>query len=678
MPESLLIGMTYNIGLLLALGLIYEIIVLRWHTTQTLFWQVPLGLILGVIGITVMLTPWEFTPGIIFDTRSILLSIAGLFFGTAPTAMAMAITAGFRTYLGGEGALTGVAVILASGLIGLAWRHFRKQSLAKMPWSELYLFGLVVHIVMLLLMLTLPGAAVIEVLTAISLPVLVVYPVGTAMLGALMVNLLRSEQTEEALKASEERFRLLFNSSNDAIYVFPLEEHNEPGNFVEVNDMACKRLGYTREELLTLSPAKINTEKNRGLITAIMRRLKQEGQVLVETCHLHRDGRVIPVEINARLFNFNGRPSVLSIVRDITERKRAEEDLREAVLRQDAAVRAGNVGLWDWNLETNRVHYSTEWKTQIGYEEHEIGDAFEEWQSRVHPDDLEPTLNRIREYITEARPQYQVEFRFRHKDNSYHWILAQSGVICDEAGRPIRVLGSYVDITEYKRAEEEIIRQHEALRGLAARLAEVEEAERQKLARELHDQVCQNLTMLCLDLEIIKGKASQESLDNLLSRITDVTKEIEHTNEITSTIMEGLRPTVLDHYGLLGGLHQLASKFSQQTGIAVDFLGDELTTRLDTPLELALFRITQEALANVAKHSKATQVKVFIEEKEGAFRLNIADNGIGFNQEKVVRPKEGKKWGLMVMTERAIAVGGHCLIESQPDQGTRVAVEVPR
>ena len=116
--------------------------------------------------------------------------------------------------------------------------------------------------------------------------------------------------------------------------------------------------------------------------------------------------------------------------------KRAEEALREATLRQNEAGKAANVGLWDWDLVTNKVHYSAEWKRQIGYAEHEISDNIEEWRSRVHPDDLESTLERVQRSIAETQQYHNVEFRFRHKDGSYRWILAHASVLQDEDRSP--------------------------------------------------------------------------------------------------------------------------------------------------------------------------------------------------------------------------------------------------
>ncbi len=138
---------------------------------------------------------------------------------------------------------------------------------------------------------------------------------------------------------------------------------------------------------------------------------------------------------------------------DISKRKLAEEALNEAILKQNEAVKAGKVGLWDWDLETNEVHYSAEWKRQIGYAEHEIGNDYQEWEQRVHPDDLAKTLQLVHNSVKTANQDHTVEFRFRHKDGHYLWVLSHASVLCDETGKPVRMLRSHMDITEQKRTE---------------------------------------------------------------------------------------------------------------------------------------------------------------------------------------------------------------------------------
>lgn len=145
---------------------------------------------------------------------------------------------------------------------------------------------------------------------------------------------------------------------------------------------------------------------------------------------------------------------------EITDRKRAERALRETEERLRLAVKAANVGLWDWDIQTNKIYFSPEWKHQIGYHDHEIPNNFGEWQSRVHPEDLEAAFNIIQTYIANPYPNYHNEFRFRHRDGTYLWILAQADLVCDEQGKPVRMLGSHIDITKRKQAEF-ILRQRE-------------------------------------------------------------------------------------------------------------------------------------------------------------------------------------------------------------------------
>jgi PAS domain S-box-containing protein len=357
--------------------------------------------------------------------------------------------------------------------------------------------------------------------------------------------------------------------------------------------------------------------------------------------------------------------------RDITERKKAEAALRESEERNKTIIRTAMDGFWLTDLQGRLLEVNDAYCKMSGYSSAELaGMSISDLEATETPADTAAHMQTIM-----ALGEERFETLHRRKDGSIITVEASVQYKPVEGDRMVAFLR---DITERKQAEEKIIRQREELRGLASRLAEVEEAERQDLARELHDQVCQNLTVLSLNLAIIKGRAPQEPLERLLSRVASLAAVVEQTNEITRNIMEGLRPTVLDHYGLMGGLRQFGNKFFQQTGITVDIKGEESAPRLAAPVELALFRITQEALGNVAKHSRASQVTVDHEEQDDTFRLTIADNGIGFDPDKVGQPTAGHKWGLMTMAERALAIGGHCQVESGPGQGTRVVVEVPR
>ncbi|MBU4233066.1 MAG: PocR ligand-binding domain-containing protein [Desulfobacterales bacterium] len=234
------------------------------------------------------------------------------------------------------------------------------------------------------------------------------------------------------------------------------------------------------------------------------------------------------------------------------------------------------------------------------------------------------------------------------------------------------------DITEHKRAEAEIVRQSGQLRALAARLADVEETGREHLARELHDQVCQSLTALSLTLTLLQTEMPRKAAAKLRGRMAGAVALVDQMGETIRDVMAELRPPMLDDYGLLSALHWYGTEFSDKTGIGVDVQGQEAVPRLAAPVELALFRIVQEAMANVAKHAQASKIFLTEAEDNGTVRLVIADNGVGFDQERLGQPEGRHLWGLMTMSERAAAAGGRCRIESQPGQGTRVVVEVSR
>jgi PAS domain S-box-containing protein len=151
---------------------------------------------------------------------------------------------------------------------------------------------------------------------------------------------------------------------------------------------------------------------------------------------------------------------------DLIEHAQTEAALRESEERLRLATASSNTGLWDWDIRTNQVHYSPIWKSQIGYEEHEISNSLEEWRSRVHPDDLDRTLATVKAFLAKPWPDYELEFRFRHKNGTYRWILSKGSLLLDGEGKAYRMLGSHIDITARKQAEQELQASREQLRSL--------------------------------------------------------------------------------------------------------------------------------------------------------------------------------------------------------------------
>lgn len=237
-------------------------------------------------------------------------------------------------------------------------------------------------------------------------------------------------------------------------------------------------------------------------------------------------------------------------------------------------------------------------------------------------------------------------------------------------------------VVAYRAAERALYEQREQLRALTQRLAEVEEVERQKLGRELHDQAGQNLTALSLTLKVVRtqlatGPTDAVTLEQLAVRLDDAAELVRQTTQRIRHVMDDLQPPALAEFGLAAALRWHAARFSALTTVTVNVQAAELA-RWPRPVEVALFRIAQEALNNVARHAQATHVAIAVCGDAANLRLSIVDDGVGFEHGQAARlgAADRSRWGLRIMAERAQAAGGSFQIESAPGRGTQIVVEV--
>lgn len=238
------------------------------------------------------------------------------------------------------------------------------------------------------------------------------------------------------------------------------------------------------------------------------------------------------------------------------------------------------------------------------------------------------------------------------------------------------VAGLEDQVAVAQQAEKSLREQQEQLRALSARLAEVEEAERKKLGRELHDQAGQNLTALSLTLKLIQTQleANAPTSATLPARLDDAADLVRQITQRIRNVMEDLQPPALEEFGLAAALRWYAERFTARTNIAVEVTSPDPAPRQSPPVEIALFRIAQEALTNVARHARATRVDILIDSTPRLTRMLIRDNGIGFERNESADDRA--HWGLRIMAERAEAIGGKCDIISAPEQGAQIIIEV--
>ncbi|MHB1359058.1 MAG: PAS domain S-box protein [Rhodocyclaceae bacterium] len=325
MTEIIFTALIFNAALLLAVAQLLDLAAPggKRESLRRSPWLV--GVVLGGIGIGVMLAPLTLMPGVIFDVRSVLLAITGLFFGAIPAAIAMAMTAAYRLSLGGAGAWTGVAVILSSGLIGLAWRHWRRPVLAAMGWRELYLFGLLVHLVMMGWMLSLS----LEVFQRVGLAVMILHPLLTVVLGLLLSTRLARHNADRALQDSEARYHSLFDNEHTVMLVVDPDN----GTIVTANPAAAKFYGWTRAELQGMPMTRINTVSAEEHQVAIRRACSRQ-QSYFEFKHRLADGTLRDIEAFSGPIEFAGKQYLYSIVHDVSARRQAQLALQESEARR--------------------------------------------------------------------------------------------------------------------------------------------------------------------------------------------------------------------------------------------------------------------------------------------------------------------------------------------------------
>jgi PAS domain S-box-containing protein len=250
--------------------------------------------------------------------------------------------------------------------------------------------------------------------------------------------------------------------------------------------------------------------------------------------------------------------------------------------------------------------------------------------------------------------------------------------ITDGGGRFVKTHASVADITDRKRAEEQARRYALELQALSHRLVEAQDHERRWLAGELHDRIGPNLTALNLNLTTIRQGLSAQSADRVGARVNDCLRLVEATVERTFDLMAELRPAVLDDYGLTAMLRWYGEQLTRHTGLEALVDGSDPVPRLPQSVETTLFRIAQEACINAVKYAKARSIAIELASAPGSVRLEIADDGCGFDPDAVTRHDRRHGWGLLIMRERAQNAGGCLTIDSALGRGTRVRVEIER
>ena len=422
-----------------------------------------------------------------------------------------------------------------------------------------------------------------------------------------------------------------------------------------------------------------------------------DGLLSVEHRLLLPDGRTRWVTTNARtFFEDDGAGQRLAhrvgTVLDITDRKEAEEQLRASERRYALFERGVNDGVWDWNIQTGEHYHSPRWKEIVGSRDDAVPNTESSFFDRIHPDDAAAVTDALRRHYEEGA-RYAVEVRLRHRDGSYRWVLSRGEAVHDAAGRPVRMVGALTDISDRKQAEEALRQAHDelearvhdrtralqdsqrALRALSASLLTAQEDERRRLARELHDDVTQQLALASIEIGTLASDlprspdATRVRLQALQERVIQISRDVRR-------VSHGLHPALIEDLGLSAALEALCDEFRRARGLPVSFdgAGDVDDSGIGLTAASALYRVAQEGVANAAKHARASRVDVALRRTPSTLELEVEDNGIGMAAD-ASRVTPGL--GLVSMEERMRLVAGTLRVSPRTGGGTRVVASVP-
>jgi two-component system, NarL family, sensor histidine kinase UhpB len=483
---------------------------------------------------------------------------------------------------------------------------------------------------------------------------------------------------EQALRASEQRFRGYFEMGLVGMAICAPEQ-----GLVLLNDKLCEIFGYPRAEIASRTWTELARPGDLAADTTMFNRAAagEMDDYEIKKQFVHKDGSVVYAHIFGKcLRDDSGKVTTLvAMVQDITARKKAEEALRTSEERFDLAVRGSNEGIWDWNLPTNEVYHSPRFRELLRYEPGEFPDVLESFNSHLHPDDFDRTWNAVRAHLDQRVP-YDVEYRLRTKDGQYRWFRSRGQAVWGLDGTAIRMAGSLTDIHDRKMAEESL-RQAQADALLARqeftqRLISAQEQERKRLGSELHDSLGQNLSVIKNRIQLALSTGDLNSVT--VKHLEAASKLVTDTLTEVRNLAHRLRPLPIEKLGLTDCLEALIQEVEESSGIHLDRRLEHVDELFPGEQATMLYRILQEALNNLVKHSSATAATVILERDLRSVHLKIEDNGRGFEKSAILGPGRIRTGiGLTSIDERARMLGGSLGIQTGTGQGTVLHLEIP-
>jgi len=607
-------------------------------------------------------------------------------------------------------------------------------------------------------------------------------------LGA-MQDITEREEAQKAILESEVKYRTIIEQAADGIFIA-----DENTYLLDVNSAGCKMGGYNKEELQKMRFEDVIPPEDLISNPLLITKLEKGQSVTNERRLIRKDGSIIDVEISAQKLPDAGYQL---FVRDITERKKAEEVLEESERFLKETQLIAKLGTYTLDITTGNWKSSGILDDIFGIEP-DYDKSVENWENIVHPEWREIMSRYFREEVVGKGMRFDKEYKIvRKNDNAERWVHGIGRLKFNESGQPIAMVGTIQDVNNSKLAEEELFqseqkyrllfynnplpmwmvsipglefidvnesaikqygysreeflkmttrdmrpaedvagflkemekmkpdeintrawrhkkkdgtiiyvetyshqivyegkrvwlglahdvtdkqmaeerlqKSYQDIRLLASNLQNIREEERTNIAREIHDELGQQLTGLKMDIYWLSRKIN--TTDNeIAAKLKESIELINATVASVRKIATDLRPSILDDLGLIAALEWQGEEFEKRSGTHVEFFNEAGDFVLKPDSVTAIFRIYQELLTNVARHANATFVKVLLKKTDENLFFSVADNGIGFDPETI---NKKKTLGLLGIKERTLLLGGTYEFKSRPGEGSETIISIP-
>jgi PAS domain S-box-containing protein len=476
---------------------------------------------------------------------------------------------------------------------------------------------------------------------------------------AFIRNISERIKAQEALMASEEKYRSLVEQASDAIFIADTD-----GRFITVNSSACKLSGHTEAKLLQMTifdfAVKADIEKQAFRFDE----LRQGKTTVTERLMKGQAGNSVHVEITSKLLS-NGR--LLSFVRDISERIKAQNEIIKEKNLSDSIINSLPASFFMINNEGKMLRWNKHLENASKYSSEEV--------ANMHPFDFfipahKPMLmEKITNVFLSGEDSMEATVELKTKERVPYYF---KGIAIEYDGMSC-IMGVGIDISERVKAQEEIKLTNEKLRELTTHLLNVREEERKRIGREIHDELGQQLTAIKMDVSWIDKKLAADTT-LVKNKLKNIITLLDGSNQSIRRILSELRPGILDDNGLVEALEWLNRKFTSQTGIPVEFKADEMELKLPEPVSTCIFRVYQETFTNITRYAGAGKVRASLIIKKGTICVTVEDDGIGFD---ITEAQNKKSFGILGMKERILALSGSFQLISQPGKGTKIIIVLP-